>query len=71
MNPLNGSDTPAPVVTVNVRRPGEASAAIVIVADRVVSVTSVISAVTPVPINVIAVAPVRFVPLIVAETVEP
>ena len=72
VNPVNGADGPMGVVTVTVRVPVNASAAIATVTGTLVAVPpDPIVAVTPEPLNVTAVAPVRFVPEIVAPTFVP
>src|SRR5437660_6623490 len=63
---------PAPVVTVTPRAPGAAPASIAMTTGSDVDVApDPIVAVTPAPENVTEVAPFRFVPLIVADTVVP
>ncbi len=63
---------PPGVVTVTVRVPVSAPAASVIVIGKLVSVPpEPIVAVTPLPLNVTAVAPSRFVPVITADWVVP
>ena len=72
MKPLNGDDVPDGVVTATVRSPTWALAAIDIMIGREVEVPPVpMVAVTPDPLNVTAVAPLRFVPVIVAPRVAP
>src|SRR3989442_189763 len=69
---LNGADVPLGVVTVTVLAPSPAPAAIVTVMGRLVAVPPVpMVAVTPLPLNLTAVAPFRFVPLMVAGTLVP
>src|SRR5581483_1589286 len=78
-NPLNRFDVPVGVFTETGRtapamglRITEASAAIAMDIGRLVAVPPPrIVAVTPVPANTIEVTPVRFVPVMVAETVVP
>ena len=60
LKPLKGADVAESVVTVTVRKPGAAPGAIVTVADKVVGCTEAIAAVTPVPLNVMAVEPFKF-----------
>ena len=63
---------PVSVFTENCRAPVAAPAAIVIVTGRLVDVPPVpIVAVTPLPENTMEVAPVRFVPVIVAAMFVP
>ncbi len=69
--PANGSDTPLGVVTVNVRRPVAAPETIVPVISRLAEVELVTVAVTPAPLKSTAVAPARFLPVIVAENALP
>ena len=72
VKPVNGRDVPIPVVTVSVRVSVDAPAAIVTVMGRLVAVPPVpMVAVTPLPLNVTAVAPFRFVPLMVAGWLVP
>src|SRR5437867_12242163 len=72
VKPLNGTDVPAGVVTVRVLAPVAAPGEIVIEIGKLVDVAPLlIAAVTPLPLNDTAVAPVRLVPAIVADTVEP
>ena len=67
VKPLNAADVPAEVVTVKVRVSLAAPAAIVTVIGRLVAVPPLpMVAVTPLPLKLTAVAPSRFVPLIVA-----
>src|SRR5207249_4961337 len=67
LKPLNAGDVPIGVVTVKVRVSVDAPAAIVTVMGRLVAVPPVpMVAVTPLPLNVTAVAPFRLVPLMVA-----
>src|SRR6266516_4416711 len=69
---LNGADVPLGVVTVTVLAPSPAPAAIVTVMGRLVAVPPVsMVAVTPLPLNVTAVAPPRPVPLMVAGWLVP
>ena len=69
---LNGTDIPAGVVTVSVLAPVAAPDEIVIEIGKLVDVAPLlIVAVTPLPLNDTAVAPVRLVPAIVADIVEP
>ena len=71
VKPLNGTDVPAGVVTVSVLAPVAAPDEIVIETGKLVDVAPLlIDAVTPLPLNDTAVAPVRLVPAIVADTVE-
>src|SRR5207247_3323777 len=72
VKPLNAGDVPIGVVTVKVRVSVDAPAAIVTVMGRLVAVPPVpMVAVTPLPLNVTAVAPPRPVPLMVAGTLVP
>ena len=72
VNPENGIDVPAEVVTTIVRRPMAAPCAIVMLTGKDVSVPPVpIAAVTPDPLKLTKLAPDRFTPEIVAEGVEP
>src|SRR5438093_1442978 len=71
VKPVNGGDVPIPVVTVSVRVSVDAPPAIVTVIGRLVAVPVPMVAVTPLPLNVTAVAPFRFVPLMVAGTLVP
>jgi len=71
MKPLKGAAAPPGVITVTVRDPGVASGAIVITTPTLVVATDVRDAVTPVPLNVTAVAPERVCPKIVAAIVVP
>src|SRR5947199_199911 len=72
VKPVNGSDVPAGVVTRTVRTPVAAANAMVIVMGRLVGKPPLESAaVTPVPLNVTAVAPQRLVPWMSAERVVP
>jgi len=71
VKPMNGAVTPPGVVTVTVREPGAAPASIVTATATLAAVAAVTDAVTPVPPIVTAVAPERFWPEIVAETVVP
>ena len=72
VNPVNAVDVPDVAFTVTVRTLSVALAAIVIVIGRLVAVPPPrMTAVTPVPLNVTAVAPVRFVPVMVADAVVP
>ena len=72
VKPVNGRDVPIPVVTVSVRVSVDAPAAIVTVMGRLVAVPPVsMVAVTPLPLNVTAVAPPRPVPLMVAGWLVP
>jgi len=68
---LNSGVAPAGVLTVTERAPAAASAATVRRTERLVALPEVMAPVRPVPLNVIAVAPVRFWPVRVAETVVP
>src|SRR5512136_1780109 len=68
----NDEPLPAGVVTVTVRELRTALASTVTVIGRLVAVPpEPIVAVTPVPLNVTAVAPVRFDPAIVADIIVP
>src|SRR6185369_11169558 len=70
--PLNAGDVPAVVVTVKVRVSRTALLAMEIVIGKLESVPpGRIPAVTPVPLNVTAVAPAKPVPAIVAKTDVP
>src|SRR5437867_258539 len=70
--PRNASDVPAGVVTATVRGTVPAPAAIVIVMGRLLAVPPVpIVAVTPLPLKATAVAPSRFVPVMVAGRLLP
>jgi len=70
-NPVKGSESPVAVRTVMVRWPVAAVGAMVIWTDRVVALLALpMLAVTPVPLKTTDVAPVRLVPVIVAEIVE-
>src|SRR5438093_1269087 len=72
VKPLNAGDVPIGVVTVKVRVSVDAPAAIVTVMGRLVAVPPVsMVAVTPLPLNVTAVAPPRPVPLMVAGWLVP
>src|SRR3989454_5157903 len=72
VKPLNAGDVPIGVVTVKVRVSVDAPAAIVTVMGRLVAVPPVsMVAVTPLPLNVTAVAPPRPVPLMVAGSLVP
>ena len=72
VNPLVFVAVPSGVVTVKSRVPVAAPLLIVIVTGRLVAVPPLpIVAVTPLPLNVTDVAPVRFVPVIVDETLAP
>src|SRR5438876_164861 len=71
VRPLKGTDVPFGVTTVALLAPIAAVGAIVRVAEMLVSEALLIAAVTPAPSKVRAVAPLRFVPVIVAETVVP
>jgi hypothetical protein len=72
VKPMNGDDVPDGVVTVTVRSPTAAPEATEIVMGKVVWVPPLpIVAVTPVPLNVTAVAPARVVPVIVPLVVAP
>jgi hypothetical protein len=72
IKPLNGDDAPTGVVAAKVRSPVDASGATEIVTGRVVGVPPLsIVAVTPVPLNVTAVAPCKSLPEIVALTAAP
>src|SRR5947208_7386037 len=73
VKPLNGgADVPLGVVTVKVRVSVDAPAAIVIVMGRLLAVPPVpIVAVTPLPLKLTAVAPSRFVPMIIAGRLLP
>lgn len=66
-----GALVPEGVVTVNVRAPVAAPAVMVMSADTLPAALAVIAAVTPVPEKVTAVAPVRLLPVMVADTVVP
>jgi hypothetical protein len=69
---LNGDDEPSALVTVTVRASKIAFGSSVITIGRLVSVPPpLIDAVTPVPENVTAVAPVKLAPVIVPLTVVP
>ena len=71
VNPVNGSEVPAGVVTVTVRVPNSACGAMVVVMGTLVEdPPSPTVAVTPVPLNTTAVAPVIFEPVTVADIVE-
>jgi len=59
VKPLKGAVVPKGVVTVTVRGPSAAPGAIVTSIERLVAPGDVIAAVTPVPLNVTAVAPER------------
>src|SRR5678816_3916835 len=68
VKPVNGGEVPPGVVTVTVRVVNSAPELIVMVAGRSVLVPpepNVLVTATPLPLNVRAVAPVRFVPVIV------
>jgi hypothetical protein len=70
--PAKGEGVPAGVVTVIVRGPGSAFAAIITNTDRFVDVPpGSILALIPVPLNVTAVVPVRLVPVIAMTKVVP
>ena len=70
--PLNGSDVPFGVVTVNTRVPVTASDAMLIVMGRLVSeAPAEIVAVTPVPLKETAIGQLRLLPAIFAEIVAP
>jgi len=72
VKPVNGADVPAPVVTVNVRVSVVAPVAMATITGRLVAVPPLaMVAVIPVPLKVTAVAPFRFVPLMVAGKVAP
>src|SRR5881396_2592978 len=71
VKPVNGRDVPIPVVTVSVRVSVDAPPAIVTVIGRLVAVPVPMVAVTPLPLNVTAVAPPRPVPLMVAGWLVP
>src|SRR5215510_11259568 len=72
VKPVNGAEVPLGVVAVTVRVVNAAVGAIVMLTGKLVAVPPVpIVAATPLPLNVTAVAPERFVPAIVAETVVP
>ena len=72
VKPVNAAEVPTDVLTVNVREPGAALPATVIVTGRDVSVPPVpIVAVTPVPLNSTDVALDKYDPLIVAASVVP
>src|SRR5206468_1053985 len=72
VKPLNAGDVPIGVVTVKVRVSVDAPAAIVTVMGRLVAVPPVPKvAVTPLPLKLTAVAPLRLVPLMVAGTLVP
>ena len=72
MNPLNKVVVPVGVFTENCLRPVAAALPIVICTGTLAAVPPErIVADTPVPLNTIEVAPVKFVPLIVAFIVAP
>ncbi|HEY2384337.1 MAG TPA: hypothetical protein VGK48_24440, partial [Terriglobia bacterium] len=72
LNPLKGLDVPAGVVKVIVRTPVAAPVATVTLTCTLVLVgTPATTPVTPVPLNVTAVAPARFRPVIVTGIVVP
>src|SRR5207249_2564520 len=72
VKPLNPGDVPAGVVTAKVRVSVAAPAAIVTVMGRLLAVPPVpMVAVTPLPLKLTAVAPLRFDPLIVAGRLLP
>ena len=72
VKPVNGGEVPFGVATVRLRVVNSAVEPIVIVAGKLVEVPPApIVAVTPLPLKVTAVAPDKFVPVIVADTVEP
>ena len=60
LNPLNGGEVPAGVVTVNVRAPIAAVELIAMVMVRLVSVLLPIEAVTPLPLNTTDAAPDKY-----------
>lgn len=71
-NPLNAGDVPLAVVTVSERVPTAAPAVVVTVIGNIVLVPpGAMAAVTPVPLNVTALAVLRFVPTITAGTLTP
>src|SRR5437867_147330 len=72
VKPLKAGDVPAGVVTAKVRVSVAAPAAIVTVMGRLLAVPPVpIVAVTPLPLKLTAVAPLRFDPLMVAGRLLP
>src|SRR5882724_6909753 len=72
VKPSKGAETPPCDVTVNVRAPVAASAAMATVTGRLVAVPPLpMVAVTPEPLNATAVAPFRFAPEIVAPITAP
>jgi len=72
VKPLNPGDVPAGVVTAKVRVSVAAPAAIVTLMGRLLAVPPVpIVAVTPLPLKLTAVAPLRFEPLMVAPRIVP
>jgi len=72
VKPLNGAEVPTGVVTVTSRMVNSALEPIVIVIGKLVAVPpEPIVALTPLPVNATAVAPNRFVPAMVADSVVP
>ena len=72
LKPLNGTDVPPGPVTTTVRKLSAAPAAIEIVTGRLAAVPPLpIVAVTPDPLKVTAVAPVRLLPTMTAGMLEP
>ena len=71
LNPLKGALVPAGVVTVTERKPNAAPGAIVIATDKLVRPDEVITAETPVPLNVTPLAPEKLCPKMVAAMVVP
>src|SRR5687767_2262175 len=71
-NPENGLDVPAGVTTVKERVPPPIDNEMLISTGKLVSVAPLaMVAVTPVPANVTAEAPLRFVPVMVLDTFVP
>jgi hypothetical protein len=71
VKPMNADDAPIGVITVTVRSPSAAPEETVILTGRVVAVPPLpIAAVTPVPLIMMAVAPVRLVPVIVPSPAD-